>query len=146
MKSLIVYESVIALLVLLSLYTGLSKLMDMPAFRAGMSMQPFPERVNVLLAYMLPYAEIVIAAGLVFRATRCISLYLYFLLMLSFSVYTGLIVAGYFTKRPCGCGGIFRSLNWEVHFFINLFFLLLNAVTIYLARRQKIFMHKQGVS
>lgn len=146
MKKVLLTESIIALMVLLFVYAGASKLWDMRGFKAGMAVQPFPAWINKSLAYVLPFAEIIIATGLAFSKTRNAALYAYAFLMLCFTGYTGLVVSGFFDHRPCGCGGIISALNWEWHFIINVIFLLLVCLAIVLDSRTYIFMHKQGVS
>lgn len=146
MKPRLFEEFVVALLVLLFLYSGISKLMDLRGFRSGMLIQPFPRWVSLLLAYLLPPFEVLVAAGLVFSKTRIFSLYAYLTLMGGFTLYTLLIVSGFFKHRPCGCGGIISGMSWEGHLAFNLLFLALGCYALYLGRRHNVFMHKQGVS
>ena len=146
MKRNVLSEIIIALLVLLFVYAGSSKLWDMKGFRAGMMAQPFPEWMNKVLATVLPFSEIIIAVGLGFDKTRKPALYAYGLLMLGFTVYTGLVVSGFFEHQPCDCGGIISQLNWSGHFIINIIFLILTWLAIRLGGHREIFMRKQGVS
>ena len=145
MKKEFLMEGIIALMVLLFVYAGSSKLVDMNGFKAGMLIQPFPAWVNKVLAATLPFAEIIIAAGLVFKLSRRPALYAYAGLMLCFTGYTGLVVAGYFAHRPCSCGGIISGLSWGWHFFINLIFSGLTGLAIRMHSRQTI-LYNQGVS
>lgn len=146
MKKVLLTECVIALLVLLFVYAGSSKLLDMKTFRAGMMVQPFATWMNKLMAAALPFAELLIAIALGFGKTRRPALYAYALLMLCFTAYTGLVVFHFFAHTPCGCGGIINHLSWQGHFIINTIFLLLSCLAIVQNRRQQNFMHKQGVS
>lgn len=146
MKREFLQEVIIGLLVVLFVYTGGSKLLDIHGFVAGMKLQPFAAWVNKTVALCLPATEIIIALGLGFEQTRKTALYIYGVLMFCFTVYTGLVVAGFFEHRPCGCGGIISRLSWEGHFIINLIFLMLTCAAIWLHRRNRIFMHNQGVS
>jgi uncharacterized membrane protein YphA (DoxX/SURF4 family) len=145
MNKVILKESLIALLILLFVYTGVSKLIDIKAFKAGMKVQPFPVWFNATLTYSLPVIEVIVALALVFDRTRKHALRIYFLLMLCFTIYTGLITAGFFAHRPCGCGGIITGLNWTWHFIINTVFLLLTCVAIRLHSKRMI-LRNQGVS
>ena len=145
MKKILLHEIIIALLALLIVYAGSSKLLDMAGFRAGMREQPFPAWLNGLLAMVLPFAEIIIAAALGFTKTRRVALYAYTALMICFAGYTGLVVTGFFARTPCGCGGIISGLSWGWHFIINLIFLLLSSLALWHNRHNHI-MHDQGVS
>lgn len=146
MKKNILHEVLICLLMLLFVYAGSSKLLDIKSFSTGMRMQPFPLWLNTLLTYTLPVAEIMIALGLGFGKTRIAALYAYTVLMLCFTGYTGLVIAGFFKTTPCGCGGIISGLSWGWHFIINLIFFTLTCIAIRLQYKSKIVMHNQGVS
>ena len=146
MKNNVLQEIIIALLVILFVYAGSSKLWDMKSFRTAMTVQPFPLWMNKGLATVLPFSEIIIAMGLGFDKTRKGALYAYALLMSGFTIYTGLVVFGFFEHEPCGCGGIISQLSWEWHFIINVLFLILTCLAIRLDSHKEIFMHKQGVS
>lgn len=139
-------ELTMPLLVLLFVYAGTSKLIDIKTFSAGMQMQPFPSSINLILTYTLPLAEIIIALGLCFGKTRAVSLYAYAILMLCFTGYTAMVISGFFKNTPCGCGSIITGLSWSWHFTINLIFLTLTCLAILQYRHSKIIMHNQGVS
>lgn len=145
MSKSILEEFLTALLILLFVYAGISKLLDMQGFRAGMLVQPFPVWLNKMLAATLPVAEVLIATALIFEHSRKIALWFYLLLMGCFTIYTGLITLGFFAHRPCGCGGIINSLNWTWHFIINLIFLLLTGLAIRL-HSSKMVLRNEGVS
>ena len=146
MKRIVLTECIIGLLMLLFVYTGGSKLWDMKGFVISMERQPFAGWMNRALAYGLPWLELIVAAGLIFNRTRTAALYGYALMMCCFTVYTALVVFDFFEHKPCGCGGIVSKLNWEGHLVLNTLFLLLSVAGIYLTKRNKIFMHKRGVS
>ncbi len=143
MRKSFFHSMMIVMLIILFVYTGSSKLLDISGFVSSMERQPFGAWINKMLAYSLPVLEIIIAAGMVFERTRIISLYGYIFLMLGFTVYTGLVVFGFFEREPCGCGGIMSKLSWTGHLIVNFIFTLLSILALVLT---KDIMHKQGVS
>lgn len=130
-------ECIVFLLVLLWVYTASSKLMDFHHFRAQMHNQTVPRWMADLLIYTLPGIEIITALMLTFQRTRPTGFYASALLMAIFTAYTGLVVANYFSRVPCSCGGVLSVMNWPVHFAFNLFFLLLTVTGIYLLNRER---------
>jgi hypothetical protein len=43
--------------------------------------------------------------------------------MSAFTAYVGLVLAGYFTKVPCPCGGALKEITWGKHLLFNVCFL-----------------------
>lgn len=120
-----VRELVLALLVLLFAYAGVSKLWEGVEFERQLAAQPLPDWSKPPLRYGLPLLELVIAGGLLSRATRGAALVGYTLLMALLTGYIGLGLLGAFPQMPCSCGGILRGMGWKPHFYLNLFFLAL---------------------
>lgn len=119
----IISESVVALLSSLFLYTSLSKLLDYPSFVAGLRAQPLAGWIKDLLMYVLPSAEMLVSVALIFQQWRKQALLMFSAMMLSFTIYTGLIVFNFFKNTPCHCGGILKTLSWDAHFALNTFML-----------------------
>ena len=97
-----------AVLILLFVYTGCSKLFDLESFTHTLYNQPIPRPLVPLLVLILPALEIATAACLLFDRTRLIGLYSGLALLTVFTLYIGAILVHLFTKVPCSCGGIFR--------------------------------------
>jgi putative oxidoreductase len=117
-----------ALLILLFVYAATAKLLDFNHFKSEMAGQPFPPAAAKALTYLLPAAELV-AAGLL-TAGRKAGDRLALALMAAFSGYTGLVLAGYFSRVPCACGGILNGLGWGAHFAFNGAFLAISILNI----------------
>ena len=130
-------EIIVFLLVLLWVYTASSKLMEFHHFKAQMHNQTLPAWVEDLLIRTVPATEIVAAALLLYPKWRPAGFYLSAALMTLFTGYIGLVLANYFGRVPCSCGGVLRILNWPAHFIFNLFFLLLTILGIYLLNRER---------
>jgi len=139
-------ELIVGLLALLFIYAGCSKLLNMADFAGAMALQPFAGWLSKLIAASLPYAEILIALGLLFYRSRLYALYLYALLMLLFTCYSALALFHFFKTVPCSCGGIIEHLDWKAHFILNLFFSVLTIVAITLHPTLRRVVHNQEVS
>lgn len=101
------------------LYVALDKLWDLPGFHRALLRQPFPDWWADILYWALPLAELGISLLFVFSNKR----YVYLLsttLMLVFTTYIGLGVAGLYAERPCGCASVFSGLSWGKHLVVNL--------------------------
>lgn len=139
-------ELIISLLALLFIYAGCSKLLNMADFAGAMAVQPFAGWIKALLSNTLPYAEIVIAVGLLLYKSRQYAPYMYALLLLLFTSYSGLALFHYFKTVPCSCGGIIEHLDWKAHFILNLVFCVLTIVATALHLSNKLIVHNQEVS
>lgn len=119
------------LLIILWVYTALSKLSDIEVFSIQLSRQPEPISTTApILIWLLPLVELATAAMLMFNPTRKAGLLLSFFLMLAFTVYVALAVIGYWKDIPCSCGGVLNQLGWRNHLWFNLFFLIIAALGI----------------
>lgn len=126
MKRSDVQELISFLLILMLSYAAISKLIDIRSFRIQMLMQPVPKwSVNYLIVF-IPLSEITTVILLLFQSTKSFGLYAAASLMLFFTLYVGLAMAGIFGSVPCSCGGVIGKLNWPQHFVFNLFFLSLS--------------------
>jgi hypothetical protein len=129
-------EVICSLLVLLFLYTSISKLLDFKHFIANMNNQPFPNWITPWLVRILPATEILIVAGLLFEKTRLAALWASFLVMLLFTIYTLLVLLHFFGWVPCSCGGVITQLTWGQHLVFNLFFTGISLAGIILKKRE----------
>lgn len=121
-------EIIAGVLVLLFVYTAVSKLVSWETFAYQMSKQPLPNWLNTQLVWALPVVELITAILLLVRLTRKGAMVLSFLLMLCFTVYVGLAVFDVFGEVPCSCGGVLQRLGWEEHLMFNVVFLVLAGV------------------
>lgn len=136
-KKLII-EIVILLLVILFLYTGVSKLVDFKGFTYDLNNQPFPNTFTPILRWIIPFAEIAIVATLLFDKTRLIGLYSSLVLMILFTIYTALVLLHVFDYVPCSCGGVIKYLSWPQHLMFNLFFVVISYVAIRLCKHEEL--------
>ncbi|WP_461791632.1 MauE/DoxX family redox-associated membrane protein [Pedobacter sp.] len=114
-----------AAFVLLFSYAAFSKLMDYGAARRAMLLQVFPHEVALVMAWLVPVTELLVAGLLLSVRTRWLGLFLATLLMSSFSAYMLAANLGILGKVPCGCGGILGRMDYRIHLLFNLFFVSL---------------------
>ena len=122
MKRKVILEIICSLLVLLFLYTSLSKWLDFKTFTDEMNNQPFPNWMTPWLVWIVPVGEALIVLSLLFEKTRMAGLWASSVLMLLFTIYTALILMRVFHRVPCSCGGVIKQLTWNQHLVFNLFF------------------------
>lgn len=138
------------LLIMLWIYTVVSKLMDFGLFKLQLSRQALISDYAGLFAWFLPLIELIAALLLMFLTTRKVGLLLSFSLMAIFTAYIGMIAFGIAEKTACSCGGVLSNLGFKEHFWFNLFFLVLSGLGLYLNSKinldkWKFLIHKRNV-
>ena len=123
-----------SILLLLFLYTGLSKLSDYQLFKFVLFQSPWLKHFAGLIAWALPVTELIVALLLFIPAARLYGLYSSLILLSLFTLYLGLMLA-FSPKVPCNCGGVIKSLTWPQHIGLNLFFILLSLWGIWIHRK-----------
>ncbi len=112
------------LLILLFVYTAISKYSDMSGFQASLEESPLIGQYSVPVSYLLPLLELIIAVLLLIPKTRLPGLFASFWLMLAFTLYIGYMLV-FTPDLPCSCGGIISEMTWPQHLIFNIFFTLL---------------------
>lgn len=135
MKRKIVIEILSSLLILLFVYTSVSKWLDFKNFIDQMNNQPFPNWMTPILVWTLPAAEIIISGLLLFERTQLMGFLASLILMLLFTIYTILVLLNVFGRTPCSCGGVIEKLSWGQHLVFNLFFVGVALTGILLKRK-----------
>lgn len=123
------------LLLFVFMYTGLSKLLAPGLFRVSLAGQPFPSPVKTIIIYLLPASEILVSVFMLSERTKLFALYAAFILMLSFTIYTLLIVLNVFNHVPCSCGGIIRQLSWSAHLVLNILLTVAASIALIIQKR-----------
>ncbi len=121
------------LLVFLWVYTSASKLIDIAEFKRQLANQTFGKSTAALVLWLIPISEILAAFLLLFHKTRFAGLTLSAVLMLLFTGYIGLVVLGYYERVPCSCGGVLKEMGWDLHFWFNLYFLVISCFGLWLS-------------
>jgi putative oxidoreductase len=132
----VLVEIIGSLLILLFVYTAISKLMDIPKFTFTMSRSPLIGNSASFLALAVPVIELLIAALLFVPRTRLLGLYGSLGLMTAFTLYIGYMLS-FADKLPCSCGGVIGKMTWNQHLVFNIFFTLLSLLGVVLERRRR---------
>ncbi|PZR29625.1 MAG: hypothetical protein DI535_02635 [Citrobacter freundii] len=117
----IVTEIISALLLILFLYTAVSKLIDHERFEMVLKKSPLLQEVAEPVSWLVPLSELVVSLSLFVPAWRLYGFRLAFGLMSIFTLYIGYMIL--FTPHlPCSCGGVIRKMSWSQHLIFNIFF------------------------
>ena len=134
MKRSIIIETTAILFMILFLYTSISKLMDHQVFKAQLEESPVMAPFSAIIAWGIPFIEILIAIILLLPAYRLKGLYASLLLMIAFTIYV-IVLVSFSDQLPCSCGGIIQELSWQQHIVFNCVFTALAAWAILLYRQ-----------
>lgn len=126
----LIIDIVVLLLVILFLYTAVSKFVDFKGFTNDLNNQPFPNSFTPVLRWLIPITEITIVLTQLFEKTRLLGLYASFVLMSLFTIYTALVLFHVFDYVPCSCGGVIEHLSWPQHLVFNLIFVGMTIIAI----------------
>ncbi|WP_169303312.1 MauE/DoxX family redox-associated membrane protein [Pedobacter cryophilus] len=118
-------------LTLLWSYAAIAKLLDPSLSLSQMRNQVFPNWMADVLAFALPFLELLLVTLLLVKYTYKVGLYLSTLLLTAFTLYIILVKLLVFDRVPCSCGGVLSEMSWTQHLFFNLFFLALSITAIY---------------
>ena len=125
MKTRILIGDIIsAAMLLLLLYTALSKLADYRGFTFVLSRSALLHPFAGTIVWLLPASEIATVLLLFFPSTRLKGLYTSVFLLTCFSCYLGFVLL-FSPDVPCNCGGVLKSLSWPQHIVFNFLFLAL---------------------
>lgn len=114
-------EIIAYLYILLFVYAAVSKMLDFENFRVQLGQSPLLNAYAGIIAWMIPFLEILIALLLVFKASRRIGLLASLGLMVMFTAYIFLIL-NFSSYVPCSCGGILENMGWNEHLYFNIAF------------------------
>ena len=120
-------QIVAAMMVLLLLYTALSKFMDHDRFVGAMRHNPLISPFAVFLSWAVPITETAIVLLLFIPQSRSVGLLAGSILMAMFTCYVAFMLLTS-SKLPCTCGGILQAMTWRQHLWFNLFFTAISAL------------------
>jgi hypothetical protein len=124
-KRIIEYTTFISSLLIaaLFLYAAYIKFKTQGEFVQSLNIAPYLGHFGNAIAWLLPILELIIAVLLFVKRTRLVGLWAAFGLLLLLSAYVFLLIN--YPIHSCTCLGIFSSLTWDTHLFINLAFTFL---------------------
>jgi hypothetical protein len=134
MKRRVIVEIISSLLIILFVYTTLSKVFDYDTFRSQLGKSPFITSFASTIAWALPAAELLLALLLALPDTRLLGLYVSLFTMTLFTAYIyAMLHFSYYI--PCSCGGVISEMSWNQHMVFNLFFVAISIAGILLESR-----------
>lgn len=133
MKRSVIIDLIAIGLMILFLYTAISKLIDYQITRIQLADTPFIGPLAPVIAWAIPVLEIITVVLLFLPLSRLWGLFASFILMLLFTIYVVLLVS-FSNTLPCSCGGVLEELSWKQHIIFNLFFTALSLWGIWLYR------------
>ncbi len=133
-RPILIADVISGVVLLLLLYTSLSKLADHEVFKAVLTASPLLRPFAGLIAWALPLSEILVVVLLFIPSKRLGGLYIALVLISIFTIYLAYMVL-FSPRLPCNCGGSLKFLTWPQHVFFNLFFILLSILGIVLYRK-----------
>lgn len=131
-------EIISALLILLFVYTGISKLNEQSNFRAVLSESPLIGSKANFFSWVLPITELTTASLLFFPFTRKWGFIISLMLMSLFTAYIAYIIF-FMPHLPCSCGGVLKQMTWTQHLTFNIFITGLTTVGLWLYQKNKLF-------
>ncbi|TCC98467.1 MauE/DoxX family redox-associated membrane protein [Pedobacter hiemivivus] len=113
------FDLVSYLFVLLFVYTAASKLQSLENFQLVLIKYPLLGKYNVLISYLVPAVELLIAFALIIEKYKRTGMIAALLLMICFTIYIlYMFISG--SNLPCSCGGLVSKLSWWHHVVFNL--------------------------
>jgi putative oxidoreductase len=105
----------------------MSKFLDFEQSTGEMLKQPFPHWSARIFVWEVPSMEILIVFAFIVGAfnlerLRTVTLWVSFVLMSLFAIYTGSILLHFSPYVPCSCGGVIKHLTWTQHLFFQSLF------------------------
>lgn len=135
-RSRIAADIASALLLLLFLYTALSKFSNIAAFRLTLAQSPLLNNYSSLLSWLIPVTETGICILLFAPPGRIKGLYASISLLVVFTSYI-LYMLLHKQQLPCSCGGAIGKLSWQQHILFNILFIILSIAALVLYKKQK---------
>jgi hypothetical protein len=115
----------------LFVYTAYAKIIDHDRFLKGLTRVHLISGFAVVISFLVPLTEIIVALLLLIPKTAKWGLYSFATLMLIFTAY--IVSALIWEKKlPCHCGGAIEKLSWSQHIWFNLAFIALAIFALWL--------------
>lgn len=132
----ILKTTTVILVLILFMYTGVSKLIEYNKFVFQMQRVPLPLIQNLAptLGGVVPIIEIALVIMLYFEKSRFLGLIGSLTLLVSFETYIiwmKSLEVQLGIRLPCTCGGIISSMGWTEHLLFNAIFIILLALSTY---------------
>lgn len=118
-----------AILIILFLYTGISKLLSFNIFQIQLAESPLLKPYVGMVSTVVPITEIIISLLLLQKKTKRLGLYCSLTLLVLFTCYIIVMFTTY-EHLPCTCGGIIQQLSWPAHLILNITLIIITGLAI----------------
>lgn len=138
MKKTILVDAITFFFILLFLYTGVAKLLEIHTIKEQMLSSPFLNSpfLAAAISWVLPIGEILLAIALFIPRWHIIALYTTCVLMTLFTLYV-IVILLIDSQISCSCGGIIEELSPKQHVIFNSSCVLLCVLAIAIQRKEK---------
>jgi thiol-disulfide isomerase/thioredoxin len=136
MKKDLLVDIISYFFILLFLYTGVTKLMEIHLFKEQLLSSPLLGSMAGIITWALPIGELLLVITLFIPAYRLRALYATLILMTFFTVYVTIILF-MDNQLSCSCGGIIEELSPKQHVLFNGVCVVLSAIAIAICKRSK---------
>lgn len=135
MKKSVLLNIIAYYFILLFLYTGVAKLMEIHTFKEQLASSPLLGSLAGIITWALPIGELFLAIGLFIPKLQLKALYTTLILMSAFTIYV-VVILFMDNQISCSCGGIIEELSPRQHVIFNTACVILSVVAIVLKRKQ----------
>ena len=129
-------EFICFLFILLFVYAAMSKLLVFDEFKIQIGQSAMLTPFTSIVAWLVPYLEILIALLILIPRFRLLGMYAAFSLMVMFTAYI-FVILNFSNDIPCSCGGVLEKLGWTEHLIFNIAFVILAFIGILIINGQK---------
>lgn len=136
MKKTLILDVISTLLIILFVYTAVSKLINYNGFVWKLGTSPIVSVSPVLFSILIPAAELITSGLLLTQRYKKWGLYSAFALMSLFTLYVAYMLL-FASRLPCTCGGIIKMMTWKQHLVFNTIFTILAFIAIKLFRQEQ---------
>jgi hypothetical protein len=135
-KKTVLIDVISYFFIILFVYTGIAKFMEMQVFHEQMLSSPLLGGLAGFIVWALPIVEILLAVALLIPALKLKALYATLGLMTLFTIY---VIAILFIDNQvsCSCGGIIEELSPTQHLIFNSSCVFLSLVAIIVYRKNQ---------
>ncbi len=133
MKRTLLVNTIALLFIVLFLYTGIEKILNIRNFREQLIASPILSPVAGIVSWTLPALEFLTAILLFVPRWKSKGLYTTLVLMIVFTIYVvSLLVID--SHLSCSCGGMIENLSPRQHLWFNIAAILLASLALYLSK------------
>lgn len=136
MQKTLLVDIITYFFILLFVYTGVAKLMEVHLFKEQLVSSPFLGSLAGVITWALPIGELLLAIALFIPKWRLKALYVTLSLMSFFTIYV-IVIFFMDDHLSCSCGGIIEELSPRQHILFNSACVILAAVAIAILRRRQ---------